>query len=112
MTQFVLHFWFDSQVNMVGDNPDKDEECYANWGVCNSSLASTGQLHMVGSNSKYAKVENEWQLKNIQIPAFVDHTRQCQPYKYSKSSRRNDKKVDTIISTNVEGKDKKQSTAN
>ena len=30
------------------------------------------QGHMVGSNSNYNKVENEWQLKSIRAPAFVN----------------------------------------
>ena len=67
---------------------------------------------MVGGNSKHAKVENKRNLKSIQVPASVDHTRECEPYKDSKARQRNDKKVNTIIATNVEGKDKKQSTAN
>ena len=67
---------------------------------------------MVGGSSKYAKIENEWQLKSIQVPLFVDHSRQCKPYEYPRGSWRNDKKVNIVIATNVEGKDKKQSTAN
>ena len=112
MTQYVVDFWFDLQVNVIGDDPYEGEECYTNWGICNSSLASTRHLHVDGSNSKYAKIENEWQLKSIQVPLFVDHSRQCKPYENSKSIWGNDKKVSTVIATNVEGKDKKQSTAN
>ena len=111
-TLYVIYFWFDSQVNMVSDDSHKCEECYTNWSVCNSSLASTRLVHIDGSNSKYTKVENEWHLKSVWIPALVDHTRQCQPYKYSKGSWRNDKKLNTIISANVVGKEKKQTTAN
>ena len=51
----------------IGDNSHKGEEYYGNvnWGVNNSSLASTKQGHMVGSNNKYDKVEIEWKLKSI-----------------------------------------------
>ena len=52
-----------------------------------------------------------WQLKSIQIPGFIDIPKQCKPHKNSRGSWRNDEKINTTISTNVEGKDKKQSTA-
>ena len=94
---YVSHCWFDLYVDVVGDNPHKSEECYANWGACNSSLASTRLLHMVGSNSKYAKVKNEWNLKSIQASTLIDHSRQCKPDEDSKSSWENYKKVNTII---------------
>ena len=70
------------------------------------------KVHMDSSSNKRTKVENEWQLKNIQAPTFVDHSKQSKQYENSKSSWENYKKVNTIVSTNVEGKDKKQSTVN
>ena len=54
--------------------------------------------HMVDSNSKHTKVENEWDFDSIQVPTFVHFTRKGQPSSNSKGSGRNDKKVKIVIS--------------
>ena len=71
VARYVLEFPFHLQVNVVSNDPNKDQECHAYRNVCNTSLVSTDQPHMVGSSSKYDDVQKKWKLKSIQAPAFV-----------------------------------------
>ena len=71
VARYVLEFPFHLQANVVSNDSSKDQECHAYRDVCNSSLVSTDQPHMVGSTSKYDEVQKKRNLKSIQVPAFV-----------------------------------------
>ena len=73
-----MEFAFHLQVNVVSNDPNRGQERYAYRDVCNGSLVSIDQPHMiVAAVRNYAEVQKKQNLKCIQVPAFLHSAKHC-----------------------------------